>query len=859
MRLDDRVDFHGIVRYTSLIFVCMALFGVTGYLQAEEPAMRLIDWEENQFSATAGMTAGKIDFEFDMPSQRVNWNAARWSWAEFSETRDLSSFKGVEIAVETARPRNDAGVYLAIREDDGTWYYHPWAAQLAAEGRNTYTALFRDFHLTEWVSPPKGRHFDDNNRLDLDKINAVAIGVINPLGIGKVSFSIHALNLIPAEEIEVPPTAAAVSGNFYKKNHTANIPAGLFGSFNLRGGSTAKYRLAQDRRIHHTGVSGGPVFGNEITHMMINAVGDRMHPSPRLRNANWEEISRNYGRSYGEKSRESEFTAYVEYWNEPYLNWANRNRANFIPRFYDVSRAKEGGPVHIQHDGSEAPYLRWTKDFDAPPWQWTSRRDWRRGRDSQGQTLSPVHAPPGSGMNHLYGGAWQPHFHPPEDVPDGETYTVNGRELTAFTPWHIYDETQFTYWSGKGQLKLYIEPMLAFGEALKEADPEAVYMVGWGFRPSEDHWAAWDMLFRPVIDAAIHIAEGVVDHDYGGDPRRLAANYEVVTHYGMTEHDKWLYSYNTETAMGSDPQAYPEADVVSGGTMADIAKRMWTSRKILHALRYVPDKARSFAHFGHGGGWFSDSGEGVALMCLRNLRGRMLHVENDDPDFYIVAAIDGTDPLNPRPADMPKGLELVVAVLNDHLEERNLELTITAPAGTAFSDVIIREPQINDDKQVMAESNITADSETEHRFIRKMPARHMLVLTLPLQGTPNDSRSVVDHQFFGGEVLQRVSHNNDGVFPIAVDTDVLNRASHARLRFVAEHLVDGAGVVVINGNEYPLPSAIGPENSPYIREVILDKEHLAAENSVVFKVTEARFAGYLTASASLIVTTGLAE
>lgn len=816
----------------------------------------LFDWVKNPFSHTERITAEKVYFSFDLPGKRVNWNAACWSWTQFESCRDLSGYRGIKLEVENDEPRNDAGVYLALRENDGTWYYHPWAAQLAAAGRNSYTALFKDFHVTEWVSPPEGGHFDDNNRFDLDRIDAIAIGIVNPLGIGRVSFSLCALSLIPSEEQEPSTVKAAVSGQYFAMNDTATIPAGLFGSFNLHKGCTEKYRLAQDRRIHHTGISGEPVCGNRITHMMINTIGDRVRPSPRLTCSDWENVCREYGRQFGKKALESGFTTYVEYWNEAYLNWANRNRANFNPSFYDEAQAREGGAVHIRHDGSQAPHLRWTKNYDVPEWQWCSRRDWRRGRDASGRTYSAVHAPPYKGMQDVYGGEWHPESHPPEDIADGEKYKVNDIELTAFTPWHIYDETQFTFWSGLGQLKMYIEPMLAFGEALKAVNPAAVFIVGWGMRPCEDHWAAWKLIYKPVVDAAIHIADGVADHDYGGDPRRLAANYEVLTQYGMVEHNKWLYGYNTETAMGTDPEAYPEAEVVSGGTLADVAKRIWTSRKIMHALRYVPDKARSFSHFGHGGGWFSDTGEGIALMVMRNLRGRMLHVENEDPDVYIVAAIDGTDPLNPRPEDMCDGQELVVAVLNDQLEAREVDIRITAPSGTSFSKVTIREPAIKQDMQIMAESEVSADSADAHRFRRLMPSRHLAVLSLPLRGNAETTSAAVRvRQFFGGEILQQTSFTKEAVFHIAVDSHVLKNAFKARLRFVVERLSNDEGIVSINGSKYALPGAIGPENSPYIREIKLALDDLKMENDIVFGVSEKRFAGYLVASASLLLET----
>ena len=43
----------------------------------------------------------------------------------------------------------------------------------------------------------------------------------------------------------------------------------------------------------------------------------------------------------------------------------------------------------------------------------------------------------------------------------------------------------------------------------------------------------------------------------------------------------------------------------------------------------MPDKAKNFAHFGLGGGFWSDSGEGVAMNMMREVRGRMLATQDN--------------------------------------------------------------------------------------------------------------------------------------------------------------------------------------------------------------------------------------
>jgi hypothetical protein len=70
--------------------------------------------------------AGKM-CELDLGKKRVNWTHAKWQVLPLDGVRDLSGAAGLRIVVTTDQPRGDAGVYVAVREADGSWYEHPWA------------------------------------------------------------------------------------------------------------------------------------------------------------------------------------------------------------------------------------------------------------------------------------------------------------------------------------------------------------------------------------------------------------------------------------------------------------------------------------------------------------------------------------------------------------------------------------------------------------------------------------------------------------------------------------------------------------------------------------------------------------
>ena len=590
-----------------------------------------------------------MDVALDLGTARRNWTRAKWEVVDLEEPISLANASGLRLSVTTEAPRGDVGVTLGLRETDGTWYTHPWASDLSA-ARNRSEIQFHHFFTPAYHNPPKGGFKDENDRLDTESINAIAIGVVNPMGVGEVSFRVESVEPLREKKSPPAPVEVEVTGRLLSINGTDTLPAGVFGGFNLKSKDgvkrTERYRLAMDRRIDFSGYISSPSYGSEETPILINAVGDRTQPSKRLVHSNWESRYRKAGRALGEQAKADQRKVYVEFWNEPYLNWANDNRVNFDPAFYNLSEAEEDGVVRLRRDGAEMPHLRWTKDMEKLGWSWlrAGRREWRRGRDEKGKLSIAEHARPYKTPRHIWRRKVQ-ELNPPDEVADGESYTAKGKTYTAFTPWHVYDETQFTYWSGKGMLKPYIDPLQVYAEAMKETGGDFVEVIaGWGNRPSEDHWAAFEMLYKPTIDATVEVIDAYNDHDYGADPRLMPANYEVVTGYARAEHGKWLYAYNTETASNADPQAVGEV-TVSG----DAFKFKWVSRKIAAVLNFSADKCRGLAHFGVGGGFWSDGGEGVAMDLMRNVRGRLVETVDAESDLYVISAIDGTDPMAPRP------------------------------------------------------------------------------------------------------------------------------------------------------------------------------------------------------------------
>ncbi|MFW6323348.1 MAG: hypothetical protein ACOC02_06970, partial [Guyparkeria sp.] len=760
---------------------------------------------------------------------------------------------------------------------DGSWHYVRDAVDLVAP-HNERLVRLEDMKPAFWIAPhtlgmPQD-HLDQNLHFDPEAVSAIAIGCTNSLGIGTVRFTVEQITAVPLEPAAVAPISVTVTGRPLTINGTATVPAGLFGHF--PGGASRDMRVGSHREIHQSYLH-GPAddlktkaqYCEEPSYAVLLDVqgGDRYSSSGRLTNPDWQ---RRYRRRGEHKGRQ--LTAYrerhrneliFEWWNEPYLNWSNRTRRNFDPGFFDRSRAREGGPVHLAVDGSIAPFLRWTRDYDAPPWRWKPRHEWRAGKDAKGRRVKGAH--------------------PPADVADGETFThvvtekrkdpetgekrkvaVGEVELTAYTPWYVYDVTQFTYWSGQSQLKFYNEPMLAFARGLHATCPDARFIAGWDFRPSEDHWAGWELLYKPTIDAGIEYLHGVTDHDYGGDVTRMPANYEVVCAYARAYHDKWLFCYNTECGENSDPAANPAASRSLRQAGKRRLKCMWAARKIVHALHTVPDKARSFTFH-----WFDKQAEGVAFNAMKNLRGRLIATRCTDPDVFVAAAVDGTDPSQPREPYLAPGAELVVAVFNDHRDERALQIPLQAPARTRFTDLVVRRPAFVPEEGVMRlDTQQQAVSGTEHTWNGTIGGKSLVVLSLPLDTIPAlDGPGIDRTQYVARDILATVDPDTPLEWRVDIPPDALARARSATIRCVFERLAHDEGRLtlgtvepdergrdqaVFHDQPITLPACATPVNVCWIRDITVAPDRLTPDTVLRFTAA-AGHAGYRVCMASVVL------
>ncbi len=764
---------------------------------------------------------------FDMGSQRRNWNHHRMARLAFSEPRDWSSYAGLRVRVRSDAPRYDAAVTIWLQEDDGCWYYLQNAVPLIDEN-NVAELRFEDFTEAEWVSP--GPHVDENFRLDRDRIREFGIGVVNPLGVGPVSFVLESVEGLPATA-QPEPAQLVVSGQTMTVNHVEMVPVGLFGGYHPF--LPERFRPGT-QRAYHTLPRGGPTKPQMGEAFIIDMWGDRTQPAPLLTNRNWRQQLIDASTDYATRAKEAPEQHVLEFWNEPYLNWA-RGRLHYNPRYFDQTKAVDGGEVFSINADMVIPHFRWRAKVEL------------RAQNAEGQVVDRISVPDGAAVGDTFQATVQV-----RRTIDGRRQRVDEEQtftVVEHTSWEVYDESQFTYWSGRGNGFIYDRMAEVVCQTIHAISPETPIIVGWGFRWSEDHWAAWDMLYKPTIDATIEWIHGVHEHHYQGDVSAMHGTYEVLTAYGMAAHDKWLYSYNTETNDLLDVPARGHVDTPEKAARATHYRRLnYNMRDILYGVYQTPDKYRSrtVIHLDH-----TPKATEIAYGLMSDLRGRLVATTSDDEEVWVMASIDGTDPQSPRPEG---GHRLVVFVWNDHRDERAVDLQIAAPTGTTLGDGVLEQVTLDEqswDFDIAQEPAPVVDN--AYRLQTTIPGRRPIKISFPLTGSPVEAAEISRRQYFADDILQWIRRDQPWQTTITIPAEELAGARRAWLRCVVESLAEGEALVRIGDQELGIPRAMTGSNVCRIREVPIDLSALGPDNQLTFTVAPGNHAGYLVNMASIVI------
>lgn len=444
-----------------------------------------------------------------------------------------------------------------------------------------------------------------------------------------------------------PDPDIVVTGKALTINGISHISNGMFGihATRLTDQQRTEWGIEAERKIDPSPLNHHP-SENDSGQLLLRCLYDRYKPALQLTDPHWQQTLHRLAEQF--QSDRIRGPVWVEFWNEPYLNWSVKPGVNYDGDFYDTDRANEGGPVFYRGSSDPIPDLIWTRGLMAVR-QSTGEKDY----------LAWGYMPPG--------------------LKQGDTYVFRGKTpMRVESRWLVRDTSQKSYWAGRHNVRLYNQMLKVFAQALKKANPEAVLVAGWDFHFYQGNWDAWQTCLKPTIDTAYHWLDGVTEHHYGGDTRNVAVSYEVATGYTMATYAKFIRCFNTEAGGNLDPQ---RPDTVTYGQQPDARTRAVSAmtyhlRDVIYLLSRTPDKAAfRAAHEAEQNG-----GDEYAFKLLKDLRGRLMETTSRSSDIWSVASLDNR--------------RLSLVIFNDLSHEISQTVTVQAPGENVLERAMLKQVKV---------------------------------------------------------------------------------------------------------------------------------------------------------------------
>ncbi|GDY11797.1 hypothetical protein LBMAG53_06750 [Planctomycetota bacterium] len=442
--------------------------------------------------------------------------------------------------------------------------------------------------------------------------------------------------------------AVSLTGRCLRVNGFEAIPRGIFGvhAAPVTPESAADLGIECTRHIiTQPGASSGIFTRDGILDparsklpVFIDCQGDRFQRPQCLRSpSTWKEQCSEVGRKQGELWRritaETGQLGATQWWNEPYLNWAERSAGGAASTInqecYDLDKAVEGGPVTIKGWSEPLTHFRWRGRW---PVRYRERTDAKTGKATQDRVIGwSVPMPADAKIGDKVRGSANRYWAEP-----GVEY-----EWTIEQIWYPVDPTAVGYWSGRQNLDFYRWTFAPWAQSLRAANPAVTILAGWDFNYDAGYWSAWSELYRPLLKEFPTLIDGLTEHHYGIPPERVQAWYEVGTADAWAITGRFLRNWNTECQGVLDPAVYGGSSNASGEETAE--KRLWEASyslaDVIGMCARMPDKVGSrTVHNFAGSSWWSECGAAWALRLLKPLRGRLLEVADHDDRLYIAAA-----------------------------------------------------------------------------------------------------------------------------------------------------------------------------------------------------------------------------
>lgn len=605
--------------------------------------------------------------------------------------------------------------------------------------------------------------------------------------------------LVHGEEARVE---IVVTGRLLEINGVADVPRGLFGVHHvpLTEKLVSDWGIELDRFITHTpdgknARTGGPPSTADAKGkttsarhpgpltMVIQCLWDRYQPALRLTRKDWRDYLAGLGKAYGEDARTTGQRHYLEFWNEPYLNWATQPAVNYHEAHFDTTDIQAGKPMKLRTTEEVIPNLVWDRQVF-----FTLRKG--GGVDYFTSGFIPREGRPGETVKLRQGRG-------EVTLNEGAGIDLSGPRILSYQ-WSGRDLTQKYYWSGEVNRGLYIEMFEAFARSLKEANPEVQLAAGWGFNMFNENWESWEVLYRPTIDALHPWFDALHEHHYGGDTRLVGASYEVAYAHTLGKHGKRIVFWNTEAGGHLDPEQPGVVKPANEGDPLTRARAAMTYflRDVVYLGAFCPDKAAArAAHHSHENG-----GDEWAFKLLKPWRGKIVETMSSGAGVWSAAAVEGD--------------RLTLVIFNDRADAVVIEPRLLPPPGRGIESVVRREV-IPGMRRVEREGSPAEEPwlALEERPVvweagglirgQKCPGKSAVVFVCTLGGTAGAAAPLRWEQFVSADVLRPVAPEENAEVSIPIPEVSLQTARSARLRLVLSAPPVGIGVR-INGSPVTL-------------------------------------------------------
>jgi hypothetical protein len=592
-----------------------------------------------------------------------------------------------------------------------------------------------------------------------------------------------------------------VSGIPYSINGQDSIPIGLFGvhSTDLTTERLADWGIELVRGIE-AGPSGSPSYpGKNNTFpagikRTIDCYYDRYQPALYLSNRNgWKTQLENLATSYGNASLAMGHRPFMEFWNEPFLNWASKPGTNYDNRWYDSTSAVLGGPVRRPGFTEPEKHLVW------------DRKKWF-------VQLSPTVTDPVNFFV-LIGNNWTAL----NNLSVGQELMLGSKRVKAVMAWLPKDTTQKSYFSSLANAEMYNKMYRVYAQKLKSVNPNQRIAAGWGMQIHQENWRPWYTEYKPTLDSCWQWMDGIHEHHYGGDTRFISAGYEVANAYSQVKYGKKMPMLNTEAGGFLDPQI--PGNVVPGQPsdplLRDRGAFQYTFREIVGHISKCPDKAYSrAAHEAH-----LNKGDGMAFRLLRDLRGKLISSSSSSDNVWVVSSLNGT--------------KLVVAVYNDNSVAQQVELSVRAPKGFQFTGGqgrLVKDSSSGTTIAVEYE-NFPASDTLWNRTV-SIAQKSGRSFTLDLTGSLTETPMVIN-QYFADTVLANVPASGELNLKMEIPAGTLATAKSARLKLILRNF--SGGNLLVNGQP------VGLVSNGFFTYLPIDKDLLQPTNTLRFSAGTSAF------------------